>query len=402
MSAPAGRAAPAAPVLVAGAGPVGLSAALVLARAGVPVTVLEAGAELAAESRASTFHPPTLEMLDGLGVVEQLLSRGLIARTFQYRDRRTGPVAELDLAVLGDDTPYPYRVQCEQSKLTPLLARALAELPGTEVRFGCRVAEVRQDEASVTAVLDDGRTVRGSHLVAADGAHSAVRRSLGVGFDGMTYPERFLVASLDEDLTDELPDLAPIAYVMDPDEWLVLLRTPDHWRILLPTPEGTSDESELARLEQRLAQLRADMGADRHWRVAHASLYRVHQRVAAGFRQGRVLLCGDAAHVNNPLGGMGMNSGIHDAVLLGAALAALVNGEPGANAALDAAAEDRRACALTYVGAQTHRNWERLRVRDPEARASLLAELRATAADPTRARSALLRSSMIASLRPVS
>lgn len=391
-----------APVLVAGAGPVGLTAALVLARAGVPVTVLEAGDALAAESRASTFHPPTLEMLDGLGVADALVARGLIARTFQYRDRRTGPVAELDLTVLSEDTPYPYRVQCEQNKLTPLLADALAELPGAELRFGCKVADVRQDGSSVTALLDDGRTVRGSHLLAADGAHSAVRHSLGVGFEGMTYPERFLVASLDEDLTTELPGLAPIAYVLDPDEWLVLLRTPDHWRILLPTPDGTSDEDELAGLAERLARLRADMGAVRPWRVAHASLYRVHQRVAAGFRQGRVLLCGDAAHVNNPLGGMGMNSGIHDAVLLATPLAALVHGEPGADAALDAAAEARRSCALTYVGAQTHRNWERLRVRDPEARAELLAELRATAADPARARGALLRSSMIASLRPVS
>jgi 3-(3-hydroxy-phenyl)propionate hydroxylase len=388
-------------VLVAGAGPVGLTAALVLARRGVPVTVLEAGPGLSSESRASTFHPPTLEMLEDLGVLGPVLEQGLIVRTFQYRDRRTGPVAELDLTVLAPDTRHPYRVQLEQGKLTPLLLRALSRLPGSEVRFGARVTAVSQDPHGVDAVLSDGTTARGSHLVAADGAHSAVRRSLGVGFHGMTYPERFLVASVEADLTAELPGLAPIAYVMDPDEWLVLLRTPDHWRILLPTPGDTTDAAELARLPGRLSALRAASAGRTGppWRVVQAGLYRVHQRVADTFRLGRILLCGDAAHVNNPLGGMGMNSGIHDAVLMGAALHAVADGRSGADEALDRIATARRDCALTYVGAQTHRNWERLRVRDPALRSALADELRATAADPARARQALLRSSMIASLR---
>ncbi|MDJ0382184.1 FAD-dependent oxidoreductase [Streptomyces sp. G-G2] len=384
-------------VLVAGAGPVGLTAALVLARRGVPVTVLEAGAELATESRASTFHPPTLEMLAELGVVDALLARGLIAGSFQFRDRRTGPVATLDLSLLSEDTPYPFRLQCEQNKLTPLLVDALGRFPDSEVRFGARVAEVERTSRGVCAVLSDGSRVLGSWLVGADGAHSAVRRSVGAEFHGITYPERFLVASLDENPGAVLPDLAPIAYVLDPDEWMVLLQTPDHWRVLLPTPAGTSDRSELARLPGRLLDITAHPGGPA---LAHASLYRVHQRVAGTFRSGRVLLCGDAAHVNNPLGGMGMNSGIHDAVLMGRALADLLTGA-GSDEELSDCAEERRACALRYVGAETHGNWERLRTRDPEERAALAAELRATAADPAAARRSLLRSSMIDSLRGV-
>ncbi|BCY12861.1 NAD(P)/FAD-dependent oxidoreductase [Actinoplanes sp. L3-i22] len=379
-------------VVVAGAGPVGLTAALALARKGVPVTVLESGGDLAAESRASTFHPPTLEMLDDLGIGAELHDRGLLAPTFAYRDRAAGLIARLDLAVLAGDTRFPYRLQCEQSKLTPILRAHLLRHDGCEIRYDWHLAAVTQTGDTVTARSADGRTAEGSWLIGADGAHSATRRATGTGFDGITYPERFLVASADEDLTAWLPDLAAVNYVFDPVEWCVLLRTPDHWRVLLPTPAETPDEVEYARLDERL---RGVFDPGRPWRIAHASMYRVHQRVAAAFRVGRVLLAGDAAHVNNPLGGLGMNSGIHDAVAYADALA---TGDP---AVVDAAAAHRRRIALEYVQSVSHQNYERLRATDPAARATYLDSLRATAADPVKARASLLRSSMIASLRPV-
>ncbi|WP_235017930.1 FAD-dependent oxidoreductase [Thermomonospora echinospora] len=377
-------------MLVAGAGPVGLTAALALARRGVPATVLEAGPALAAESRASTFHPPSLEMLDALGVLEELMARGLISRTFQYRERRGGIIAELDLSVLSGDTPYPFRVQCEQSKLTPIL-RAHLEAAGGEVRFGAQVRQVLPRADGVEVVTSAGERADADWLIGADGAGSAVRHGLGVGFEGITYPERFLVASTRTDLEALLPGIAAVNYVFDPDEWLVLLRTPDHWRVLFPTPEGTADDHELARLPERLRGV-----ADTDWDVAHASLYRVHQRVAERFRSGRVLLAGDAAHVNNPLGGMGMNSGIHDAVLLAGALADVLDGGP--ETALDAVVRARRDTALSFVQSMTHANWERLRAADPAAYHD---ELRALAADPAESRRYLLRTSMIASLRDV-
>ncbi|MCX4096871.1 FAD-dependent oxidoreductase [Nocardia sp. alder85J] len=373
-------------VVIAGAGPVGLTAALALARRGVDVTVLEQGPRLATESRASTFHPPTLEMLRELGVVDTLLRAGLVAETFQYRERGGDAIATLDMGVLAGDTAFPYRVQCEQSKLTPILLDAL---PATaQVRFDHAVTGVETGPDGVAVSTNHG-VVRGDWLIGADGAHSAVRHGIGAGFDGSTYPGRFLVASVDEELTGVLPGIAPINYVFDPDEWLVLLRTPDHWRVLLPTAGDTPDDVELRRLPERLTRV-ADLG--RRWRIAHATLYRVHERVTPDFRLGRVLLMGDAAHVNNPLGGLGMNSGIHDAVRLTTALADVLAGAP--ERVLDDAARQRHTVAVEHVQRTSRANWSHLHGHDERYRQ----QLRTLAADPVATRAHLRRACLMDSL----
>lgn len=386
-------------VVVVGAGPVGMVAALDLARRGIEVVVLEAGEQLSDDSRASTFHPPTLEILDRLGVAEQVHERGLIARNFQYRDRHGTVFADLDLDLLRQDTDFPYRLQCEQNQLTDIVAGVLGRYPNATLRFGARVERVEQGRDTVSVFLPgDGRepSYRAPWVLATDGASSTVRKSLGVAFEGITLPERFLVVSTTYDLSEAFPGLALVSYVSDPREWGVLLRTPRHWRVLMPVDPSVPDQQALDPdvIEGRLQQLSA---RPERYSLDHASIYAVHQRVAATFAAGRVLLAGDSAHANNPLGGMGMNSGIHDAE---AAVATVLAAFGGADPQACAAAYDRarRGATIAHVQAGTKKNYADLRESDAQARHRRTTALAELGADPARARSYLLGTSMIRSL----
>lgn len=386
-------------VIVVGAGPVGLTAALGLARRNIPVTLLAAEAAPVKELRGSTFHPPTLDLLDEFGIVPRMIAQGLKAPTWQFRDRETGPVATFDLSLLAGDTNHPYRVQCEQWKLMRLLEEELRRIPGHDIRYGHEVVSVRQDADSITAVANTGAgelSVAGRYLIAADGAHSAVRRTLGVEFDGFTYPELFLIASTDFPFENTLKDIAYVNYIADPYEWLVLLRVPELWRVLVPAPES-SDRAALLSDESLQGVLQRVVSRDEPYTIAHRSLYHVHQKVAKNFRHGRAMLAGDAAHINNPLGGMGMNGGMQDAFNLVDKLADIWAG--GDERQLDRYDRQRRTVAVEAVQQQTHRNQQVIRERDPANRQKALDELRRTAADKTAARAYMLKSSMIASLR---
>ena len=386
-------------VVVVGAGPVGLTAAVALGRRGIPTVLLAAEAELAMELRGSTFHPPTLDLLDELGVVPRMIEMGLKAPTWQFRDRKTGPVATFDLSMLAGDTNHPYRVQCEQWKLMRLLEQQLRKLPGSDIRFGQQVTAVRQDEdfATVTALTPSGPvSIAGRYVIAADGAHSAVRRSLDVEFEGFTYPELFLIASTDFRFEDILTDIAYVNYISDPLEWLVLLRVPDLWRVLVPAAE-TSDRDGLLSDDSLQKVLHRVVPRAEPYRIAHRAVYHVHQRVAKSFRHDRVLLAGDAAHINNPLGGMGMNGGIQDAFNLSDKLAQIWAGAD--DRLLDRYDRQRRTVAIEAVQQQTNRNHQIISERDPATRQKSLDAMRRTAADKRSAREYMLGSSMISSLR---
>jgi 3-(3-hydroxy-phenyl)propionate hydroxylase len=382
-------------VLIAGAGPVGLVAAAHLARAGVPVTVFEQGAGLSEESRASTFHPPTLDMLDTLDAATPLIAQGLKAPTFQYRTKKHGLLAEFDFAAIAGATAHPYRLQCEQSKLTRILYEQMRGHPNFAMEFGSPVKAVNQTADGVEVTIErGGKTERraGRYLIGADGASSTVRRSLGIAFEGFTWPDRLLVVSTPFDFYKVIPGLSSVSYVADPERWYFLLQIPGLWRAMFLVNEEASDERVQSH-EFAQSLMAGVVPGITDYEIAHITLYKVHQRVAATFKLGRAFLVGDAAHINNPLGGMGMNGGIHDAVNLAARLAAVWKGE-APEAELDRFDKQRRLVTLEYIQKYTIQNKKNLESSGDEFGDSL----RAIAADPARTREYLMRVSMIASL----
>ena len=386
-------------ILIAGAGPVGMVSALVLGQAGIAVTVLEGASSLSMDLRASTFHPPTLDMLARYGLSQTIVPQGLVARYTQQRDRSEGVIAEFDMDLLKNDTEHPFRLQCEQWKLTEAIKDQLAKLPHVKILFNAKVESVSQSADKVKLVAQqEGETLHleGDYLIGADGAWSAVRRSVDIEFEGYTYPERFLVLSTEFEYAKHLPRLSYVNYCSDPKEWCVLLRVPTLWRVLFPTRPEESDEEVLtddavqARLQNLLPQ-------PQPYKTVHRTLYKVHQRVAKEFRRGRVLLAGDAAHINNPLGGMGMNGGVHDAFNLCSKLLAVLHQGQDASL-LDRYERQRRTIAIEYINASTARNKAEIEERDPVQRKKTQDALRATAADPVAARAYLRKSSMLDAL----
>ncbi|GHH86219.1 pentachlorophenol monooxygenase [Streptomyces sulfonofaciens] len=389
------------PVIVVGAGPVGMTAAAVLAQAGIPTAVVESAPEPQPDWRASTFHAATLELLKDIGITEQMHAEGLVVPRYQFRDRREGLVAEFDLGLLRDETPFPYRLQLNQQRLVRFLHDRLLADPLVRLRFGTRLIDLSTDADGVEATVETPEgteRLRGAYVIGADGARSTVRRQLGIPFEGFTYPERFLIVSTPVDMSAQVPGIAEVNYISDPEQWLFILRTPEAWRVLWPVPSGVGDEEATAP-EGMQRQLQSVAPLAGGYPIIDHQIYHVHQRVAATFRSGRALLIGDAAHVNSPVGGVGLNSGIHDAMDLTRRLVRILTEGADADAELDGFARCRRRIALEYVQADTQRNTDRLRETDEETRLTNQRELRALAADPDRARAWLRRVSLLESVQ---
>jgi 3-(3-hydroxy-phenyl)propionate hydroxylase len=386
-------------VIVAGAGPVGSVAALLLARAGIDVLLLEQTPTCSTDLRASTFQPSTLDMLAKMGLFDALAAQGLKAPIYQYRSERNKTIFNFDLGEIADRTAHPYRLQCEQWKLTRLATEILGQLPNARVQFSRKVTGYQQrgDWIDVEIAGPEGvETHAARYLIACDGASSIVRKLTGIEFEGFTYPEKFLSLSTYWPLEDHFRDLAYVNYIADAEDWSVLLRTPSVWRILVPAAEETDDQFLLSD-EKKNEVMRRLIGKGDEVVTEHRTIYRVHQRVAKNFRSGRVILAGDAAHLNNPIGGLGMNAGIHDVWNLTEKLIRILGGD-GDDGLIDLYDRQRRTVMTEFVQAQTIRNKQILERGAIDSAKDNALNLLRVASDPELRREYLLTQSMYRSL----
>jgi len=377
---------------------VGLTCAALLSQARIPVVVLEATETRGRDLRASTWHPPTLDLIESLDLAAPLISRGLVSPTWQVRMHPSGERAVFDLGILADDTRHPYRLQCEQQQFCELLETRLAGA-GCAIRRGTELLQLEQEAAGVVVTVRRGgndETLRAGWLIGADGAKSAVRAAVGLELAGSTYPETTILATVQFPFEEHLPGLSNVNYCWAPEGTFSLLRLPSLWRVSLYADDGESIEDALrpAAIEAKLQRIvpRAEP-----YTVMEVRPYRIHQRIVPTYRVGRVLLAGDAAHLNSPSGGMGMNGGIHDAFNLCDKLSRVHAGAP--DDLLDLYTRQRRPVAEEQILGQAHRNRSRMQERDPARRRDALADLQAIAANPERAHAYLLQTSMITGLR---
>ncbi len=390
-------------ILIAGAGPVGTITGLCLARVGIPVKVFDALSEVPEDHRAATLQPSTLDLAQDIGLTAKVMPRGIESPVFQFRDRVTNEVvAEFDFGLLKDETPYPFALQIEQHKTIRAaleLAQAYAEF---ELHRPYEVTGVEQgaDHVEITVAAPDGSEARhrGRYLVGCDGGRSVVRKSQDIEFPGFTWQERFIICATPFDFA-AAGGYSYRNYMAHPEQWCAMMKVPGDnnegiWRCLFPAMTDDPDEVVMGDdwVQARFAEC---LPYDPPYEIVHRNLYVIHQRVAESFYRGRVLLAGDSGHVNNPIGGMGMNSGIHDGFNAADKLIRVWRGE-GGHELFELYDRQRRPMATKYVQAQSIQNKETLQENDPEARQRRFDELRRTAADEDLARAYVRRTSLIA------
>jgi len=340
-------------VIVVGAGPVGLTLALSLRRAGMTVTVLEKRGAVNEQSKASTFHASTLDILEGVGVLDQMLETGSVVSQIQYRAPDGTMLAMLDFGLLKGRVRNPFRLHFEQTNLTKLLRDAFIEAGGM-IHFGAGLTSLDQDAHGVTATAGDGSQHTSAVLFGCDGAQSATREAVRIGYVEKPYPGNVLRLYVDMDLRRFIPDLGGIVYLHEGEDACSLLEMHDCWRIVVRVPAGISEAEATSDdwVTQRLSKFLPIAQILPH--VTGRDVYSARRRRALAASAGRVYLAGDALHLTNTKGGMNMNAGIHDAIAFAAAMTQAATA--GSTSPLDRAAFERERVTREILIPRTDEN----------------------------------------------
>jgi 3-(3-hydroxy-phenyl)propionate hydroxylase/6-hydroxy-3-succinoylpyridine 3-monooxygenase len=314
-------------IIIAGGGPTGLLAALGLARAGAKVTVLEAAFSPNTSPRALVYHFPVLPHLEKLGILDDCTRIGFLKQDYGWRLPRTGETIRWSLSCLDGVVERPFNLHLGQDKLSEIVGQHLTKLSNAVLVHGMRVTAMRQDAGSVhvVATAQDGSTreYAGDWLVAADGGSSTLRSQiLRLNFFGITWPERFIATNIQYDF--EKYGYARTTMQVDDELGAVIVKIDDKqlWRVTYMEDASLPAESVEQRIPQALQRLLP--GQEGYELVAY-SPYKMHQRTSDSMRVGRVMLVGDAGHVTNPTGGLGLTSGMFDAFALVEALSRVIN-----------------------------------------------------------------------------
>jgi len=354
-------------VIIIGAGPTGLLVALGLGRLGVRVTVIESDKTVNTSPRALTYMPVVLEALNDFGVLEEARKVGHECGRVRWQFQDNGNSFEADVAVLQGVVPFPFNLHMGQDRLAGIILDAIEQCENVGIRWGATLTAIKTSDNGVTVQVGTEagtETMEGDWLIGADGARSTVRTLSDIDFEGITWPDRYVATNLEFDFHRH-KGYGDAIFLIDPVHWALICRVDQGplWRVTYGESGSISDEEALARVETRLAHFTGTSD----FKLVHASPYRVHERAAASFRKGRVLLAGDAAHAVNPLGGQGLTAGILDARELVDTLGGVIEGRYGEEAIDYYAAERRR--AVTELSMNFSKSMKRLvQEADPEVR----------------------------------
>ncbi len=336
-------------VLIVGAGPVGLALASMLVRQGIAVRIIDRSEHPTIYSKAQVIHARTLEVLHDLGVVAPFLAEGRRVHELAMSQADGTPITQLEFKMPGDDTLYPFLLNISQAETEKHLRDHLAKV-GVAPEWQVRLEHFTQDEAGVEAVLVDGagrsETLRVPYLVGCDGAHSTVRKALGLQFAGSTYDWKITQADLRVDFATPPSPHAMVGF-LGPQGPTMFLPLPGDSRYRMMVFDV--EEEPTLEFFQRAAAERTPPGtrvSDPRWMVS----FRINCRMVDKYRVGRVFVAGDAAHIHSPAGGQGMNTGIQDAWNLSWKLGLALSGH-ASEALLDSYQAERRPVAAAVLAA---------------------------------------------------